>query len=75
MIYSSCPTCFYFIGNIINKFEEEKEKICSDNNLSEEQQQKAISELLNNLKIRRYCCRMRIMSCKNMVEEILPINN
>ena len=72
MIYSSCPTCGFFIGNIINNFEVEKEKICNDNKLSEEEQQEKITKLLKDLEIRRYCCRMRVMTCKDMVYEILP---
>ena len=72
MIYSSCPTCYFFIGNLVEEYEKKKDKICSNVNLSEEEQEGEISKLLTSLKIRRYCCRMRIMTCKNMVEEILP---
>ncbi len=71
MIYSSCPTCGFFIGNITNEYEEKKEKICSNSKLSEEEQKKEISKLLQNLKVRRYCCRMRIMTCKDLVKEII----
>ena len=75
MIYSKCPTCGFFIGNISHKFEIEKEKICSNKKLSQEQQEKEISKLLQNLKVRRYCCRMRVMTCKDMVHEIISPNN
>lgn len=71
MIYSKCPTCGFFIGNISDDFEKKKEEICSNTSLSEEEQEKQISEVLKNLKIRRYCCRMRIMSSKDMVFEIV----
>lgn len=74
MIYSSCPTCYFFIGNLVEEYEKKKDKICSNVNLSEEEQESEISKLLTSLKIRRYCCRMRIMTCKNMVEEIQPIS-
>ena len=74
MIYSSCPTCGFFLGNINENYEKEKEKINSNEKLSEEEKNNEISKLLRNLKIRRYCCRMRIMTCKNIVDEILPIN-
>jgi len=75
MNYSSCPTCYFFIGNLVGEFEKEKEKICSDNKLSDEEQEKEISKLIRNLKVRRYCCRMRIMSTKDMVKEIMPVSN
>ncbi len=71
MIYSTCPTCGFFIGNIVNEFEIEKEKICSNSKLSNEEQQNEISKLLQGLKLRRYCCRMRIMTCKDLVKEII----
>ena len=74
MIYSSCPTCGFFIGNVSENYENEKEKISNNVKLSQEQKNNEISKLLRSLKIRRYCCRMRIMTCKNIVDEILPIN-
>lgn len=75
MIYSTCPTCGFFIGNIVNQFEQDKKKVCSNESLSEEEQQTEISKLLKDLKVRRYCCRMRIMTSKDLVEEILSTNN
>jgi len=75
MIYSTCPTCGFFIGNIVNQYEKDKNKVCSNEKLSDEEQQSEISKLLKNLKVRRYCCRMRIMTSKDLVEEILGTNN
>lgn len=75
MIYASCPTCYFFIGNLVEEYEREKKKICSDLTLNEEEQEKEISKVLRNLPIRRYCCRMRLMTCKDIVQEILPIGN
>tara|TARA_A100001015_G_scaffold320383_1_gene446554 strand:- start:990 stop:1223 length:234 start_codon:yes stop_codon:yes gene_type:complete len=75
MIYSSCPTCGFFIGNLVQEYENQCVKICSNNSLSEEDQQKEISNLLKNIKVRRYCCRMRIMTSKNMVDEIMPVSS
>lgn len=76
MIYSTCPTCGFFIGNIVNEYEENKEKICLNTELSDEEMKKEISTLLKNLKVRRYCCRMRIMTCKDLVKEIIaPIKD
>ena len=74
MIYSSCPTCGFFLGNVNENYEKEKEKILNNVKLSLDEKNKEISKLLKNLKIRRYCCRMRIMTCTNVVNEILPIN-
>lgn len=74
MIYSSCPTCGFFIGNLIEDFEKRKNEICSDIKVTEEEQEQKISQLLKGLRVRRYCCRMRIMTCKDMVEEIIPVS-
>ena len=62
MIYSSCPTCGFFIGNLVEDFEKSKNEICSDIKVTEEEQEQKISQLLKNLKVRRYCCRMRMIS-------------
>ena len=75
MNYTSCPTCGFFIGNLVENFERKKESICADSKISEDEQEKQISKLLKDLKVRRYCCRMRLMTSKDMVKEILPVSN
>lgn len=75
MLYVTCPTCGTFLGNKTLQFETKKEKICSNPKFDQEQQGKEIQKLLQSLKLRRYCCRMRMMTYKNQVEIIqgLPI--
>ena len=73
MIYSSCPTCGFFIGNVVEKYEIEKSKICNNIRLTEKQQGEEIQKAINKLGLKRYCCKMRVLTCKNMVEEIQPI--
>ena len=34
-----------------------------------------IQKLIKSLKIRRYCCRMRLMTAKDLVQDILPVDN
>ena len=75
MLYISCPTCGYFLGNITQKYEKEKERICSDDSLSEREKAVAIQKLIKSLKLRRYCCKMRMLSYKNLVDDILPTYN
>ena len=72
MIYIVCPTCGYFIGSKTIEFERKKAEICSNAELSEEQQNEQIQKLLKEIKIRRYCCRMRIMTTKDIVQDIIP---
>lgn len=75
MIYTTCPTCGYFIAQVIEEYEKKKNEICSNPKLSKKEQNNEISKLLLSLKIRRYCCRMRIMTYKDLVEEIIPVHN
>lgn len=73
MLYITCPTCGYFLGQKTIDYEQKKDKICSNPNLSTEQREEELSKLLKDLKLRRYCCKMRVMTYKNLVEYILPV--
>ncbi len=75
MLYTTCPTCGFFIAQIIEDYEKKKADICSNPNLTKKEQESDISKLLKSLKVRRYCCRMRIMTYKDLVVDILPIQN
>lgn len=72
MIYIVCPTCGYFIGSLAIEYDTKKAEICANADLTDEQQADEIQKLLKNLKIRRYCCRMRIMTTKDIVQDIIP---
>jgi len=74
MLYSTCPTCGYFLAQIIIEWETKSKEICDNPNNTKEEKEKLKEKLLKTFKIRRYCCRMRIMSYKDIVQEILPIN-
>tara|TARA_A100001011_G_C14181145_1_gene786956 strand:+ start:362 stop:583 length:222 start_codon:yes stop_codon:yes gene_type:complete len=69
----SCPTCGKFLGDKIKNFEDKKELICKNPKLTEEDKGEEIQKLINSLNFRRYCCKMRLMTYKDMVYEILPI--
>ena len=73
MLYMSCPTCGYFLGQKTITYEEGKSKICSNPNLSAEQREDELSKLLLSLNLKRYCCKMRMMSYKDIVNDILPV--
>jgi DNA-directed RNA polymerase subunit N (RpoN/RPB10) len=75
MLYISCPTCNYFLGQKIIDYETQKNKICSMPNITTEEKDNLLSNLILNLGLRRYCCKMRIMSYKDIVQDILPIIN
>ena len=75
MLYISCPTCGYFLGQKIIEYEEGKHNICSNPKITNEQKESDLSKLLLGLKLRRYCCKMRIMTYKDLVQDILPIKS
>lgn len=72
MIYITCPTCGYFIGSKAIQYDTQKAIICANTVLSEEERSEQIQQLLKDLKVRRYCCRMRIMTTKDIVQDIIP---
>lgn len=73
MLYITCPTCGYFLGQKTLRYEQEKDKICSNPNLTPEQRDKELSKLLLSLGLKRYCCKMRMMTYKDIVQDILPV--
>lgn len=75
MLYITCPTCGYFLGFKTIEWERKSTDICNDPKLSEEEKEKKKSELIMSLELPRYCCRMRMMSYKDIVNDIIPIKN
>jgi DNA-directed RNA polymerase subunit N (RpoN/RPB10) len=73
MLYITCPTCGYFLGQKNLEYEEGKHKICTNPKLSTEEREKELSKLLLSLGIRRYCCKMRMMSYKDIVQDIIAV--
>lgn len=75
MIYTTCPTCGFFIGSKVIDYETKKEAICNNPNLDEKQREEEITKVIKSLGLRRYCCKMRIMTGKDLVKDILPVEN
>ena len=71
MEYLTCPTCGYFMGQKSIEYNMKKDKICSNKDLTQDMINDKLAELMQSLKIRRYCCRMRLMSCKDLSKEII----
>ena len=75
MIYASCPTCGYLIALKATEYETKKNEIYQNPKLNKEEQEEEIKKLIQSLGIRRYCCKMRLFTCKDIVQDIVPINN
>ena len=73
MLYLTCPTCGFFLGQKTEEYEKKKNEICSNPHLTKKNREEKISEVLKTLGLRRYCCRMRMMTYKDLVYEILPV--
>ena len=73
MLYLTCPTCGYFLGLKTVEWETKSEEICNNPNLKIEEKEKKKQELLLSLELPRYCCRMRMMSYKDIVQDVLPV--
>jgi DNA-directed RNA polymerase subunit N (RpoN/RPB10) len=73
MLPLTCPTCGYFLGQKTIKYEEGKQNICTNPKLSAEEKEKELSKLLLSLDLDLYCCKMRMMTYKDLVQDILPV--
>lgn len=73
MLYLECPSCGWCLGQIIEKYEIDKNKICADPTYTDEEKQDLISKLILSLNLRRYCCKSRVMTYKDKVQDILPV--
>jgi DNA-directed RNA polymerase subunit N (RpoN/RPB10) len=73
MLYLTCPTCGYFLGQKVIEYEKNKTLICNNPKLSIEEKETNLSKLLISVNLRRYCCKMRLMTYKDIVQDILPV--
>jgi len=70
MLYYRCPTCKTIFANKQLLFETEFDKICKNNDLSEKQKEIQKMELLDKLQLKRYCCRMRMLTYTKLINLI-----
>ena len=70
-----CPTCGFFLGQYVEKYEQQKEQIFANPKLSSEEKSHELTILTKGLKLRRYCCKMRFMTYKDLVKDIQPISD
>ena len=76
MLYISCPTCGFFLGQIAIELEDEKEKICSNPGITQVNKEEQVSMLIRRLlKDRPECCKMRATTYKDITSIILPVAN
>ena len=62
MIYIRCPSCGYILGNRQMLYEAKLDEIVSNPNLDEDAKLDLKTKLVDNLKLKRYCCKMRVIT-------------
>lgn len=73
MLYMTCPTCGFTLGLITTEWETKSAEICNNPKLSTEEKENRKQKLLLSLGLRRYCCKMRILTYKDIVQDIIPL--
>ena len=68
MIYLKCPTCGCVLGNRQKLYDNSLEEIESNPNNDEEMKLNLKDKLIESLQIKRYCCKMRVITYKNKTE-------
>jgi DNA-directed RNA polymerase subunit N (RpoN/RPB10) len=71
MIYLKCPTCSTVLGNRQLEYEEKLKKITDGNTTNEDQKRKLKTGIINSLGLGNPCCKMRIMSCIQLIDIII----
>lgn len=66
MIYMKCPTCGTVIGNRQIIYEATLKNIENNPNLDEDAKLEQKNKLINGLELKRYCCKMRVITFKSM---------
>lgn len=72
MLYLFCPTCRELLGDKQKYYERKMREICERENMGEyNSKQDADNDkqnLVNNIGLRRYCCKQRIMTYVRLVD-------
>jgi len=70
MLYYRCVTCKKLLAHIQIPYQKGLENISMDNKLSSEQKDAAKRKLLDDLEIKRTCCRSRVLGYVSMIDLI-----
>ena len=70
MIYLKCPSCGYIIGNRQIVYESTLDQIMNDPNTDDDEKLVLKTKLVDSLGVKRYCCKMRIITFKQLTDII-----
>lgn len=76
MLYPVCPTCGHLLADIELEFTEKYNKIIEEENKKEIKgnaniKDNSIEKLFNEFKIKKYCCKMRLISYFDHIKVII----
>ncbi len=67
MLYIKCPTCKELLANKQLIFEE-MEKQIFESNETDQKKEEELERAINNLGLKRYCCKMRMKTYSRLIE-------
>jgi DNA-directed RNA polymerase subunit N (RpoN/RPB10) len=70
MIYLKCPSCGYIIGNRQIVYESKLDEIMNNPNTDDDEKLVLKTQLVDSLDVKRYCCKMRIITFKQLTDII-----
>ena len=70
MLYWRCPSCRHLLSNKQVLSEQKLESISMDNKLNQEEKDIAKRKILDDLEIKRICCRSRTMGYIRLIDLI-----
>ncbi len=65
-----CPTCGYILGNRQILYESRMEEIVNNPNTDDDIKLELKTKLVESLKLKRYCCKVRVMTFKQLTDII-----
>ena len=70
MIYIRCCGCGYILGNRQIFYESRMEEIVNNPNTDDDVKLELKTKLVESLKLKRYCCKIRVMTFKQLTDII-----
>ena len=70
MLYPTCPTCGHLLADIEVEFTEKYNKITTSKDANEKKEAD-IEKLFTEFRVKKYCCRMRLISYFDNVKVII----
>jgi DNA-directed RNA polymerase subunit N (RpoN/RPB10) len=67
MLYLKCPSCRELLANRQLIYEAGMNEICNSNDDEKVKDEKK-TELLDRMNLKRYCCRMRLMTYRKLID-------